>query len=235
MDFWANPYRTLGPDEHARSEDALNVGPGTLPSHDVERAKTLFLAAKLITKQGEFVCVLRDVSNSGVLVRLFHKIPDEQQIALELPSGRHFEIRLLKIAGNEAEFQFVEEVDATTLIGEATDYPKRPLRVGVCFPIQIGVRDERWDGVVENISQQGARFECEGLFAIDRTVQLAGIEDAKGLISVAAKVRWRRDTCYGVVFDNTLSMGELAKLCVRLQSPMLAQNEQPYKATGRNS
>ena len=47
----------------------------------------LIRAAKLVSAQGEFVCVIRDVSESGVSLRLFHALPSCQQYELHTPAG----------------------------------------------------------------------------------------------------------------------------------------------------
>ena len=38
---------------------------------------------------------------------------------------------------------------------------------------------------------------------------------------VRAKVRWRREKQYGVVFDDTFTLGEFARLAAAFQAPAL--------------
>ena len=38
---------------------------------------------------------------------------------------------------------------------------------------------------------------------------------------IRAKVRWRRERHYGVVFDDTFALGDFARLAARLQAPAL--------------
>ncbi|MEL7189863.1 MAG: PilZ domain-containing protein [Pseudomonadota bacterium] len=211
-----------------QSQTPIEVG-GTEAAEAVDalverepRVQTLIRPAKVITKQGEFVCVVRDVSRSGVRVRLFHKLPDEPQMALQLPNGHQYELRPVRSCEAEAAFEFVDSVDVEQLIDETSAYPKRPLRFVLFFPVTVTANGETWEGVVENFSQQGARIECDGLFAIGQPVRLAGGEGAKAFAEIEARVRWRRDNAYGIVFDDTFSMHDFAKLCVGLQSPMLA-------------
>lgn len=222
MDQPAVPYRSSDLDDRLDTSPVPEADTASVSSRRAPRIKTLIRSAKLITKQGEFVCVVRDVSRTGVRVRLFHALPDEPQMALQMPTGSTYELRPVRQIENEAGFEFVSEVDVETLVNEASDYPKRALRFSIFFPILVSAPDGRWEGVVENLSQQGARFECEGLFAIDQTLKLVGQEGAEGFSEIEAKVRWRRDNAYGVVFDNTFSLNDFADLCVRLQSPMLA-------------
>ncbi|MEP3051985.1 MAG: PilZ domain-containing protein [Erythrobacter sp.] len=181
------------------------------------RFTLLIRAAKLISGQGEFVCVIRDVSETGVSVRLFHDLPSGETLELHMPGGGSYEIRNVWHRGNEAGFEFTHSVDVARLIDEAGEYPRRGLRVGLFIPVKVSTLSQTCDGFIENLSQQGARIECDGLFAIDQGLQISG-EDFK---EVRAKVRWRRDNQCGVVFDDTFTLGDFARLVARLQAPVL--------------
>ena len=45
----------------------------------------------------------------------------------------------------------------------------------------------------------------------------AVLVEARGLPKIEARVRWRRDGRYGMVFDTTFSLAQLAALIERLQ------------------
>lgn len=185
------------------------------------RFTLLIRAAKLITSQGEFVCVVRDVSESGVSVRLFHALPTGDPTELHMPGGGVYELRNVWVKDNEAGFEFVSPVDVGRLIDEAGAYPKRGLRLGLVFPIRVSTLTQQSEGIVENLSQQGARFECDGLYAIDQSIRIDSLEGDGGLKEIRAKVRWRRDNQYGVVFDDTFTLGDFARLAAKLQCPRL--------------
>lgn len=183
------------------------------------RFTLLIRAAKLIADQGEFVCVIRDVSETGVSVRLFHKLPQSDQFELELPTGGQYGLRNVWQRGNEAGFEFQHPVSVAKLITESGEYPKRGLRLGLCFPVTVKTVTQRSEAIVENLSQQGARFSCSSLFAIDQNLRI----DGPDLADVRAKVRWRRDESYGVVFDDTFTLGDFARMAARLQAPALLE------------
>ncbi|MEL7197967.1 MAG: PilZ domain-containing protein [Pseudomonadota bacterium] len=185
--------------------------------------QTLIRPAKLITTQGEFVCVVRDVSRTSVRIRLFHPIPEEPQMALQMPAGSIYELFPVRKENGEASFRFIDEIDLAKFISEASEHPKRGLRFALFLPVHISAQDRSWEGVIENLSQRGARFACEGSFAIDQAIRLVGAEGAESFTEVEAKIRWRRDDHYGVVFDDTFSLSDFARICVELQSPMLAR------------
>jgi hypothetical protein len=187
------------------------------------RFTLLIRAAKLVSAQGEFVCVIRDVSETGVSVRLFHRLPGCKDFALHMPAGATYEITNVWERGNEAGFRFAEPVDVQQLISKSGDYPKRGLRLALCFPVTIASLGRQFDGVVENCSQQGARIECDGLFAIDQAIRIEAPGAHGELREIRAKVRWRRDRSYGVVFDDTFTLGDFARIAARLQAPALIE------------
>ncbi|MFO6446595.1 PilZ domain-containing protein [Erythrobacter sp. NE805] len=187
------------------------------------RFTLLIRAAKLVSAQGEFVCVIRDVSETGVSVRLFHALPACPSFALHMPAGAVYEVSPVWRRDNEAGFSFVEPVEVDRLINESSEYPKRGLRLGLCFPAVVTTLGSRFHVTVENLSQQGARLTCDQLLAIDQTVRLAMPDVEGALREVRAKVRWRRDLHYGVVFDDTFALGEFARIAARLQAPALLE------------
>ncbi len=205
MEVFANSIQADSPDPQVDDQRAA------------PRFTLLIRAARLVTDSGEFVCVIRDVSETGLSVRMFHAMPGGDRLELHMPGGRRYSIRNVWTRDNEAGFEFLEPVQVAELITEAGMYPKRGVRIGVHFPATIGTLTQQYDILVENLSQQGARFECEGRLAIDQSLRFEG----PGFREVRAKVRWRRDNRYGVVFDDTLALGDFARLVARLQNPSL--------------
>lgn len=185
------------------------------------RFTLLIRAAKITSAQGEFVCVIRDVSETGVSVRLFHALPGCQSYELHMPGGAVYQISRMWSRDNEAGFAFARPVDVAQLINEAGEYPRRGLRLALCFPVAVTTPTQRCKAIVENLSQQGARIECDGLFAIDQSIRIEAPGTGTKLREVRAKVRWRRDRHYGVVFDDTYALGDFARLAARLQAPSL--------------
>jgi hypothetical protein len=207
--------------------EPIEESPPGAEQRSAPRFTLLIRAAKLVSAQGEFVCVIRDVSETGVSVRLFHALPSCQDFALHMPAGAVYEVARVWQKGNEAGFTFAEAVDVDTLVNESTEYPKRGLRLALCFPVTVNKLSGPVEAVVENLSQQGARLTCDALLAIDQTVRLgfpAPGADGKPR-EVRAKVRWRRDKQYGVVFDDTFTLGDFARIAAQLQAPALLEDE----------
>ena len=187
------------------------------------RYTLLIRAAKLVSPSGEFICVIRDVSETGVSVRLFHALPSGLPLELHMPGGGSHGIEVMWERDNEVGFRFTQVIDVERLISQAGDYPKRGLRLGVCFPIRISTLTQSLEGMVLNLSQQGARFECDGLLAIEQNLRIDTLEPVPEFAEVRAKVRWRREHDYGVAFDDTFALRDFARLVARLQAPGLLE------------
>jgi hypothetical protein len=183
----------------------------------VPRFTLLIRAAKLIAAAGEFVCVIRDVSENGVSLRGFHPLPEGGPHWLELQSGERHAIAPIWSRGTEAGFAFAGPVDIAALIAEVGHFPKRRLRLGIGFPAELGFIGGRARAEVVNLSQQGARIACDALLALDQPVRLCSDLTP----DVEARVRWRADRDYGLVFDDTFSLSQLALFAAAIQCPGL--------------
>ncbi len=181
------------------------------------RITMLIRPAKVTTLEGEFVCVIRDVSATGVSVRLFHSPPIGQRATLETEAGQTLEMERVWVRGTDAGFRFADPIDVAELISGQTRFPKRKLRLKIELPVIVSVVGKEHHAIVRNLSQQGARIECDERIAIDQIVRVR----AENLPEVRAKVRWRRGRDYGLVFEDTFLLAEFAELAAMLQSPSL--------------
>lgn len=192
-----------------------------------ERHNLFIRAAKLVGPQGEFVCVVRDVSTTGIGIRLFHAPPTGEPIELHIPDGGTYELRQMRRDGNHAGYEFAQEIDLPDFLAHNPEFPKRGLRLNLFFPVSVRTLTHEKDAIVENLSQHGARLSSEERYAIDQSLLIECPEDEVNFGQVRAKVRWRRDNNYGLAFDRTLSLDEFAKLAAALQCPDLLKPDHP--------
>lgn len=204
--------------EHAR----IDLPPGPACGDPCEeraaaRVTLLIRSAKLACARGEFVVVIRDVSASGISLRGFHALPTDGPLALELQTGDRHAIEQVWARGNEAGYRFLERVAVPDLIAEAGRFPKRQLRLGLEMPVTVSAGALHHRAGLSNFSQQGARIECAAMFAIDQPLRV----ECDGLPEIVARVRWRREGIFGLVFDDRLTLEQLARFAARVQAPDL--------------
>lgn len=179
------------------------------------RFALLIQAAKLITADREYLCVVRDASAEGLKVRHFGQVPDCEELDIELSNGETFPVAFIWQDETYAGLRFRGDVDLSRVVSLSKDeLPRRKLRLNTVAPADVS-----WDGRIAqatllNLSQQGAAIECEHRFAVDQMIRL----DIDGLQPIFAKVRWRHSAQYGLVFETTLGFEELATTIGRLNA-----------------
>lgn len=177
------------------------------------RYTPLIRTAKLIGASGEFLCVVSDVSATGVSARVFHPLPGDKTLCLEMPSGDQLPLETVWEADGKAGFRFACEVNLDRVVEGRGQWPKRPIRLNLRMPIQLSGLSGRFDCTLRNISSQGAQIECASRLAIEQRIRIKG----RFLPEIEAKVRWRHGLAYGLVFDSLIQFAELAKVAGLVQ------------------
>lgn len=177
------------------------------------RYTPLIRTAKLRGPSGEFLCVVSDVSTTGASLRLFHPLPADTALELEMPNGESLPIERIWERDGRAGFRFAEEVDLHRLLEGRGKWPKRPIRLNLEMPATLAGLTGRYDATIRNISLQGAQIECNARLAIDQRLRLSN----RCLPEIVTKVRWRDGKLYGLIFDNTFQFADLARIAASVQ------------------
>lgn len=179
------------------------------------RISLMLRAAKLVSPAGEFLCILRDVSATGLKAPLFHSLSPEGPYALELGSGIRHPIEPVWENGHHVGFRFLAPpIDLATLVEESGQFPKRQLRLAVDYPVTLASRQAEFPARLMNLSQHGALIALDEPLALRQPVALRG-----GLFPLRhARVRWRQGAAHGLVFVEGFLLDELALLVARLQN-----------------
>lgn len=177
------------------------------------RIALLLRAAKLICGSEEYLCVLRDISTSGIRARLFHALPCGQEYILELANGDRLTVEPVWERDKHAGFRFAEGGPTIhSLLEEAGDFPKRQLRLRVDLPVELSSQGMALDAVMVDLAQHGAKLSCSTRLALGQPVAIEGA----GFPPLAARVRWRRGAVHGLVFHTGFRLDSLAELVFRI-------------------
>ncbi|MXO59880.1 PilZ domain-containing protein [Altererythrobacter salegens] len=186
---------------------------------EAARYTPLIRTAKLVGASGEFLCVVSDVSASGVSVRLFHPLPTDRAISLEMPNGERLPLETVWEKDGRAGFRFAVDVDLDRVLEGRGKWPKRPIRLNLEMPITLSGLTGKFEAELRNISLQGAQIECDARLAIEQRLRMKGA----CLPEVETKVRWRHGTSYGLIFDSLLQFADLARIAAFLQGLKMGQ------------
>ncbi len=193
--------------------EGANGQPVAIDDRAAPRFTLLIRPGKLHVGEAQYLCVIRDISATGVSIRLFHPIDWRGPTVLELQTGDRYPVEPVWDRGAEAGFRFFDPIEVDSVIGHCSHYPKRDLRFEIRLPVVIQAQGQAFPASFANLSRQGALVESDEMFAIGQAVML----QAKGLPMIEARVRWRKCNRYGMVFDTTFSLQLLAVAIEQLQ------------------
>lgn len=208
----------------------VGVPPGT-ELRSAPRYALLIRTAKIIADGHEFLCIIRDASATGLKIRLFSDLPRARALAVELMTGDRYPVELVWRADDYAGLHFPEEIDVEKLIDESRGkFPKRQIRLQIALGGVLHSGGEAVPVLFHNLSQQGACIESEKWLLMNELVRIeTGVTPP-----LYAKVRWRSHPRYGVIFEHTFRLEELARVSAPLQFAA-ALEEHARSSAGRSS
>jgi hypothetical protein len=177
------------------------------------RLTLLIRSAKIASPDGEYLCIVHNVSQNGVRLRLFHPLPEDADLMVEMPNGDRHAIDLIWQEDGRAGFRFREPQDVERIVACPSEFPKRPLRVAVEAVCELSIGDRWSEATLCNVSQHGAMIKTVERLALSQRLTI-GIPGTRG---IAARVCWRSGDRYGLSFEDTFQFGELASMVFRLQ------------------
>ena len=177
------------------------------------RFTLLIRAAKLISPAGEFLCVVRDASETGVSVRLFHPLPADVDLSLEMPNGDCLALERVWEEEGKAGFRFADKIDIDRIVDCPSRFSRRAVRVNIEVPCDLLIGIRRVPATINNLSQQGALIATPERLSLMQRVKIR----AEGMPEITGKVRWRRNDSYGLSFEDTFQFAELAALAFDLR------------------
>ena len=199
----------------AASGESTRADAATPEQRAAQRYTLLLRAAKLIAADREYLCILRDVSATGLKVRLFHPLPDSADWQLELGQGEQFALDPVWQADGHAGFRFRDApVDPHRLVDEeAGPFPRRHIRLHLELPVMVWADGAAQAVTLCDLSQLGALVRADPPLALRQPVRI----ESPGFPLRHARVRWRRGVNHGLVFQEAFRLDELALLVAGLQ------------------
>jgi len=181
------------------------------------RFALLLRVAKLIVDGRERFCVIRDASATGLKVRLFAPLPHPAELMLELANGDRHRVECMWNANDHAGLHFAEPIELGHLLDEARGAGKRRhIRLRIALDGVLHAGKEVVPVTFRDLSQQGAGIDSEKWLLINELVRI----ETAILPAVYAKVRWRNHPHYGVAFEQTFQLEDLARRCAGLSAPV---------------
>ena len=149
------------------------------------------------------LCLIRNVSAGGMLIRAYCAIAEGTPLSVELKQGEPISGRARWVKDELVGVTFDEPIDVLALLSTAADGPKpRMPRVEVHCIASVRVDAAVHRTRVANISQGGVRIECRAELPVDADV----VVSIDGLAPSPGRIRWSSDGEYGINFNRVLPL-----------------------------
>ena len=188
-----------------------------------ERFTLMIRAARLILDGRDHLCVIRDISATGMKVRLFHPLPPHATLAVGLGNGEGHEAEVAWSDGDHLGLRFLAPISVETLLEEERGAkPRQPIRLSVTLEALVHAGREAMPARFVDIGQQGAMIEVPQKLLIGEQVRI----QTAMLPPLIATVRSRplRGMAHELAFLSPFRLDELARLtmAIHLTVGMLA-------------
>ena len=173
-----------------------------------ERLITLFRVGSLIVGGRRELCLVKNISAGGALIRSYSDLRAEEALQIELREGQPVAGTITWVRGNKAGIEFAAPIDVVGLLSASCDGP-RPrmpqIEVEATCLVRHGADVRR--ATVHNVSQGGLNIDCETEIPVGAavTVTLAGLPPQQGVVA------WARSGCLGIKFNNVLGLPTLVQ------------------------
>lgn len=184
-----------------------------------DRHLTLLRVGALMIGDRRELCLIRNVSAGGMMIRAYSQIASGTRLSVELKQGDRVEGLVKWVKEDSVGIAFDAPIDIVSLIAASADGPRpRMPRVELCCGAWI--RQDatvcRANGV--NISQGGLGIQT----AIELDVGGEVIASLAGLPPLPGVVKWKDGDRYGVGFNRVLAVGQLMTFLTELRQRVRA-------------
>ncbi|HET7816302.1 MAG TPA: PilZ domain-containing protein [Sphingomicrobium sp.] len=177
--------------------------PAPSDRRESERQLTLFRVGSLVIGDRRELCLIKNVSAGGMMIRAYCAIEPGTRVSVELKCGEAVAGSALWVEGETIGLAFDEPVDVVGLLATSMQGP-RPrmprIEVDCVASIREGATVHRV--MVRDVSQGGIKVATEKALGVGADVMVT----LAGLAPVAGVVRWSESGCYGVTFNRVLPL-----------------------------
>jgi hypothetical protein len=204
----------------------IEVGPDHANRRNAPRFTLMIRAARLILDGRDYLCVIRDVSATGMKIRLFHPLPPHGALAIGLGNGECHGADVAWSEGDHIGLQFHSPTSVDSLLDEdCGPKPRAPIQLKIGMEALVHAGREAMPARFVTISQQSASIEVSQKLVIGEHVRI----QTAMLQPLIAKVRARGRTSpagmtHELDFDSPFRLDELARatMAIHLTAGILA-------------
>ena len=177
--------------------------PAPVERRDDDRQLTLFRVGSLMIGDRRELCLIKNISAGGMMIRAYCTIAAGTRVSVELKCGESVDGTALWVKGDTVGVEFDQPVDVVELLATSMAGP-RPRMPRIEVDCVTWIRDgaDIHQVYARDVSQGGLKVASEREFNVGSEV----VVTLPGLPPVAGVVRWFNSGCYGLTFNRVLPL-----------------------------
>ena len=173
---------------------------------DGERHMTLYRVGSILVDDRRELCLIKNISAGGMMVRLYCSVAEGTAVTVELKSGQPIQGLVSWVRDQQAGVAFDEPVDVIDILSASMTGP-RPRMPRIETNCHATLRDGATTLRVKvcDISQGGVKIACETIVprGADVVIILPGIDPQPGIAC------WTDGGLTGITFNRLIPLGQL--------------------------
>lgn len=171
-----------------------------------ERHLTLFRVGSVTIGDQRELCLIKNISAGGMLIRAYCALEPGTPVAVELKHGEQIQGTVSWMRDACAGIAFASPIDVVALLAASMDGPKpRMPRVEIRCIASVRQESQVYGLLARDISQGGVKVETNRKLEIGSDV----VVTLPGMAPQAGVVRWSEAGSYGITFNRLIALSEL--------------------------
>lgn len=182
-------------------------GPG-FERRDGERHLTLFRVGTLVIDGQRELCLIKNISAGGMMLRAYRELSAGQAVSIELKHGQPLSGRISWVRDQQVGFTFDEPIDVLGVLSPTSDGPKPRMpriETETHATVREGARTFRMRTC--DISQGGVKVASTVTLPVGAEV----VVTLPGLTPQPGTVRWAERGYVGITFNRLLALPTLVE------------------------
>ena len=182
------------------------AAPAPLDRRDGERHLTLFRVGSIIVEDRRELCLIKNISSGGMLIRAYSAMTVGTAVSIELKRGEIISAQISWVRDDNVGIAFDAPVDVVDLLATSMEGPRpRMPRIEVRCIASVRQDGNVYGMRARDVSQGGIKVESDRELNLgdEVVVTLPGLPPSRGV------VRWKQAGAYGINFNRLLALSDL--------------------------
>ncbi|WP_265530039.1 PilZ domain-containing protein [Sphingomicrobium marinum] len=186
-------------------DEAPDVSQGE-DRRDGKRHMTLFRVGAIVLADQRELCLIKNISAGGMMVRVYCDVAPETPIRIELKCGEPISGSVTWVNGNNCGITFDAPIDVLDILATNEHGPRpRMPRIEIECPVTLYDEGHRIEVRALDISQGGIKVESDASLHCDADIAVA----LPGMAPLAGVVKWASEDCAGITFNRLVPLATL--------------------------